>query len=108
MAARVAFGGDRPQQKTGARKHGGNGQTATYNSVGTEMTEPDICNMHGTTLPLAVSRTPAEQFGHHRLEVAALCDAVTVPAVCACDVIVTAKMSAYSCRYSFLSDIEMC
>ncbi len=63
--------------------------------------------MHRAALAVAEPVLAREEFEHHRRGVAALCDAVTVPAMCAPDIVLVIEMHANTDRRSLLAGVEM-
>ena len=63
--------------------------------------------MHRPTLAFAVAGLLAENLSHHRLELTALGDQVSVTAVRAGDVVLVGERRAHTCRRGFLTNRHM-
>src|SRR5580704_17922190 len=91
----------------GKRRSRGDAGAASNDRVGSEIAGFWIGNMHGAAFAFAVAGFFTEKFCEHAIWRSALCDAVSVSAMRAGDVIVGAKRFTNADGHGFLADVKM-
>src|SRR5262252_4225292 len=82
-------------------------RTAAHDSVGPQHAAVEIGDVHRTALAAAQAAVPGKQLLHHRLDVAALGDAMAMAAMGAGDVVAVAEVHAHADRRGFLAGVEV-
>ena len=95
------------QRLGGQRRTADQGRAAADDAVGPHHALGEVGDVHRAALAAAQAFLLAEDLGHHRLLVAALGDAVAVPAMRAGDVVAVLEVHAEADARGLLARIEM-
>src|SRR5579863_10344186 len=86
---------------------GSNARASAYNGIRAQVAGILVSDMHRTTLALTVTSFLAQQFGKHAVNRCSLCQAVSMPAMRAGDVVIAPQRRANADRDSLLPTVQV-
>ena len=92
------------QHLLGERCTDGDGHRTGDDAVGAQVATGHVGDVHRTAAATAVAGVLLEQFGHHRYRIGAVCQRVSVAAVCRGDEVAVLESRAHPLCHGFLAD----